>query len=58
MQLCRNKIEKTHMIQIVAIKGKYMYNAIFRISQTVNGNEKNFIDEKTYQKIENSIKIK
>lgn len=53
-----NKIEKTHIIQIIAIKGKYMYNASFRISQTINGIEKGFMDEKTYKKIENSIKFK
>lgn len=53
-----NKIEKTHIIQIVAVKGKNIYNASFRISQTINGNQKHFIDEKMYKKIEKYIKIK
>lgn len=52
-----NKIEKSHLIQLVAVKGRYIYTASFRISQTINGNEKIFIDEKTYKKIEDSIKI-
>lgn len=53
-----NKIEKTHIIQIVAVKGENIYNGSFRISQTINGEQKIFINDKTYQKIENSIKFK
>lgn len=53
-----NKIEKTHIIQIIAVNGKKIYDATFRISQSINGNEKSFIDEKTYKKIEDSIKFK